>query len=321
MALDGGESGNEGGGDAAAALLGGAGGGDQGGGDQGGGDKGAGDQSGGGDGDGGFAEPEFLKAFSAEADGEGGSNRDWLKAKGFKDLDGIAKSLRSAEREITTLKTGGGGLKVPGEGATEEEKIAFNKAIGVPDDPKGYEIKPPEGLTAEQLNGPLLERLSAAAHKAGLPKAGFEAVVGDYIQAQLDEQHAAIAAQDEQAAAKLKEWGAAKDEKLAAVNTAMRTLGLTAADAAYLRGMPGGAGRALDLMEKLGSGMGEDFLTGGGGGRGFGISLAEAQAELKAQNTTPGFMEKAMVKGSPEAIRRERLLAVVAANMDKEQAG
>ena len=57
-----------------------------------------------------------------------------------------------------------------GEGAAAEEIAAFHKAIGVPDDPKGYTIAPPKDDAGNEvpLNTPLLDRLTAAAHKAGL---------------------------------------------------------------------------------------------------------------------------------------------------------
>src|SRR5690349_19557991 len=108
-----------------------------------GGDAGAGAEGGAGGADGGDAgagDPEFYAALSGEAgEGETASNRDYVKAKGFKDLDGLVKAYRSAEKGLHDS----GRVKVPGEGASEAEIAEFHKAIGVPDDPKGYTVPEP----------------------------------------------------------------------------------------------------------------------------------------------------------------------------------
>ena len=64
------------------------------------------------------------------------------------------------------------GLKVPGEGATDEERAAFDseyrKAMGVPEEAGGYELPEvtiPEGL---EIKGEFNDAYKAAAHKYGL---------------------------------------------------------------------------------------------------------------------------------------------------------
>jgi hypothetical protein len=293
---DGGQGGGATGG-AADLLGGGAQGGGQGGGD---GQGGAGDGaqgSGQGNGDGGgFA---FLDKLSAEAgEGETSSNRDWVTAKGFKDLDGLVRSARHAEKAIHDK----GMIAVPKDGAKPEEVAAFRAAIGVPDKPDGYEIKGPEGV---KLNDGLIGALRESAVKHGAPKGAFEGLVQDFIQLQMDEAAAEAQKQDGLALEWVKAQGGNKDAQLAHVDTAARALGLSKQDMMGLRqGL--GADRALGLLAKLGAGMAEDTLITGGKGR-FGVTGAEAQNELNRLKNDPEFQKKVLVPGSPERQRWDRL--------------
>lgn len=307
----------EGGGDdAGAGLFGGAdtgaGGGGGGGGGAGGGDAatgagdgatgGAGDGAAGGQGDGqaSGAAPDWYEKVSAQAgEGEAASNRDWLTAKGYKEIDAVVKSARHAEKALHDK----GMVAVPKDGATPEQIAAYHKAIGVPEDAKGYEIKGPEGV---KLNEPLIGRLAGAAHAAGIPKGAFEKTVGEFIQAQMDEAAEMEKARDGEVADKLKEWGGKKDEQIAHINAAARALGLTQADMQFFRGMPGGAGRALDLFAKLGAGMAEDVMSGSGKTP-FGVSGPEAAAQLEAMRADPDMRTKILQPGTPERARYERL--------------
>ncbi|MCJ8158850.1 hypothetical protein [Sphingomonas sp. LaA6.9] len=298
------------GGDTGAAddLLGGGAGGDQGGGDQGG-DQGGGDAgAGGGD----AVDPEFYGLLSAQgAEGDNPSNRDWIKSAGFKDMDGVVKALRDNIKAVRDS----GRVKVPGEDASDEDRAAFARAIGVPENIDGYEIKAPDGI---QLNEPLIGALRESALKHGAPKGAFEGLVSDFIQAQLDEAAAESKKQDDLASAKVKEWGAGANEKLSHVNSAARHLGFSKADMQGLRnGL--GADRALDLLAKLGEGMAEDTLMTGGRGR-FGVTPAEAQSELDKLNSDPEHMA-ALDRRDPGALaRRQRLIDAVAAGRSQKAA-
>jgi len=280
-------------------LLGGGAGGDAGTGGGDGGASGAAAEGGEGQGgEGGAAAPDWFEKVSANAgEGETSSNRDWLAAKGVKDIDGLVKITRDTEKALRE----GGRIKVPGEGAKPEEISAFHKAIGVPEAIEGYEIKGPEGVP---LNEPLIAGLRESALKHGAPKGAFEGLVGDFIKLQMDEAATEAKRQDDLAANWLKEQGAKVEEQKAHINTAARSLGFTKADMAGLRaGL--GADRALGLLAKLGAGMAEDVLTTGGSNR-FGISGAEAQTELDRLKNDKAFQDK-NVPGSPERTRWDRL--------------
>jgi hypothetical protein len=300
---NGGEGGQDFGGAADLLPAGGSGGG-SGGGDGGetggsaGGEGGQGGAEGGDGGQGGGATPDWFEKVSANAgEGETTSNRDWLAAKGVKDIDGLAKIARDTERALRD----GGRIKVPGEGAKPEELSAFHKAIGVPEAVEGYEVKGPEGVP---LNDALIGSLRESALKYGTPKAAFEGLVGDFIKAQMDEAAVETKRQDDLASGWLKEQGGKADEQLAHINTAARSLGFTKADMSGLRaGL--GADRALGLLAKLGAGMAEDVLITGGSNR-FGVSGAEAQVELDRLKSDDDFQKK-NVPGSPERTRWDRL--------------
>lgn len=242
--------------------------------------------------------PDWFEKVSATAgEGETSSNRDWLAAKGVKDIDGLVKSYREAEKSIRD----GGRIKVPGEGAKPEELTAFHKAIGVPEAVDGYVVEGPEGVP---LNDALIGALRESALKNGTPAGAFKGLVGDFIKLQMDEAATEAKRQDDLAAGWVKEQGGKADEQLAHINTAARSLGFTKADMAGLRaGL--GADRALGLLAKLGAGMAEDVLITGGSNR-FGVSGAEAQAELDRLKGDTDFQKK-NVPGSAERTRWDRL--------------
>jgi len=297
----------------AAALLGGGGaGGGEGGDDQqqqqidtggdGGGDGGAGA---------GAVDPDWYANLSAETgEGETASHRDYVKAKGFKDLDGLVKAYRFAEKGLHES----GRVKVPGEGASAEDVAAFNKAIGVPDAPDGYQVALPETSGGLELDGEMIGKLADIAHKAGLPKAGFEAVANAFVAHQVEEHIAEVKWQDELTQAKIAEWGAQKDAKLADCQAAMRGLGIDRTMIAQLQNA-WGSDKALDFLAKIGGGIAEDTLITGGSGR-FGVSASEAQAEINRMKGDPEMVKK-IVPGTPEFERYNRLNDVVEAEAKK----
>jgi hypothetical protein len=109
---------------------------------------------------------EWLEQFSAEGGtAENPSNRDWLKAKGFKTVDDLAKSYREAEHAIRN----GGKFNVPGDDAKPEEVAAYHKAIGVPEKAEDYTITLPEGVKEDELD---LEVLGSQGRRAQERDAG-----------------------------------------------------------------------------------------------------------------------------------------------------
>jgi hypothetical protein len=166
--------------------------------------------------------------------------------------------------------------------------------------------------------------LRDVALKAGVPKAGFEALAGAVVQHQLDTLEAMRTAENGSRDELFKEWGGQKDAKLAEVNNAMRALDLKPADVAAMQrgfamqyGEPGSR-KTLELLQKLGAGIAEDALLGGDGPRRFGITGAEAQTEIDKLTVDREFGEK-LARKDPEAVARwDRLNAAVAAERDRK---
>lgn len=270
-------------------------------------------------GDDGGVDPAFYADISADlGDGETASNRDWIKAKGFKDLDAVTKALRSAEKTIHDKGT----LKLPGEGASAEERAAFNKAIGVPETIEGYAIKAPldgEGNPV-QLDKGLLDRLAATAHKAGMPADGFKALVGDVIAQQLEQ----LAGDNAAGQAEAREWATAQGDKqavkLAAVDRGADALGLEDGEVFKLR-QSLGSKRTMDLLARLGEGVGEDVLGSGGGSRTSFVGGDQAQAEIQRMMGDPKQAAAIFVKGSPENVRYNRLQGIVGEAANRRAAG
>lgn len=198
----------------------------------------------------------------------------------------------------------------------------------MPDDAKGYEMPVPKGADGQplkgpdgepvKLNAPLLERLANVAHQAGVPKAAYDALVQDFVQGQLEELGQADAKAQQEAQAKVAEWGREAPAKQQDVNRGLQALGLSREEALSVRSALG-AGRAMDIFQKLGSGLAEDvMMAGNSGGQRFGISPSEAQAYLDSAKKDHALGAKVMVPGSPEAARYNRAIEVVAAEQERQ---
>lgn len=88
----------------------------------------------------------------------------------YSDLKSFVKAFKD---NMTAARAKSEGLvKIPGQDATDEDRAAYYKAIGVPDDPKGYGIKPPEKLPdGVKWDDSLSEKFAGIAHQAGLTPA------------------------------------------------------------------------------------------------------------------------------------------------------
>lgn len=249
-------------------------------------------------------DPDWYGSLPADAgEGENASLRDWVKSMNVPDVGALAKMAR--DNQVALRESGR--VKIPGADAKPEEVAAYHRAIGVPNDPAGYDVKAPTGEDGQplELNTDVLSALAQSAHKLGLPKAAFEGLAGDFIKLQLDAAADEDATARAEAATTVKGWGAEQQAKLAAVNRAAEALGIDGSKLVAMRNAMG-ADFTLNMLAKLGAGMSEDVMVSGGKSR-FGVSGAEAQAELDNLKKDPEFQKKVMVKGSPEAVRWNRL--------------
>jgi hypothetical protein len=273
------------------------------------------------------ADPDWYGQVSGDVlDGEKVSLRDWLKAAGVKDLTGLAKIARDNQVALRAS----GQVKLPTSESSAADVAAYHKAIGVPDDVAGYAM--PEAKDAAgkvlvgddgqpvPLNKPLLERLASTALKAGVPKAAYEALVNDFVQAQLEDVATEDATQQAQAQAKLKSWGSEGQAKVQAMNQALSVLKINRSETLKLRAALG-ADRAMDLFAQLGEGLAEDAMLGGGENKRFGMSGEAAQAEITQMISDPVTAAKVRTPGTAERARYERLQAVVGQAVDRKEPG
>lgn len=89
----------------------------------------------------------------------------------------LAKRAVNADRKISAQgeelkKATEGMVRIPGEGATEEDIAAYRKATGVPETNEGYELNVPEGEGFPEIAKIVCE----AANKANIPKSKLAAV-------------------------------------------------------------------------------------------------------------------------------------------------
>lgn len=280
--------------------------------------QGDGSQGGAGDGQGGGSAgtAEWQAGLSGDPFKEGASHRDYAATKGWKDHNDIVQSYR----ELETSMRNGNRIAVPGENASAEERAAFHRAIGVPEDVAGYAIEAPTGADGQPvpLNTALMDRLAGKALEAGMPAAAFKSVVSDFVQAQIEEMAGLEAQRQAEANAWVKQQGANGDEALAAINRAATILGLSRTDLIGMRNVMG-ADKAMGMLSRIGFGAREDTF-GGEGRTSFGLSGTEAKAQLATLRANPAWAKAAMQKGTPENLQYTRLSKMMEDAADREAA-
>jgi len=103
-----------------------------------------------------------------------------------KDLPTLLKRAVNGDRMISKhgdelKKATEGMVRIPGEGATPEEIVAYRQAQGVPDSPDGYELTIPED--DKEGYEVIAREVKAAAHEAGIPPSKLNAVWGKVVNA------------------------------------------------------------------------------------------------------------------------------------------
>ena len=201
-------------------------------------------------------------------------------------------------RELETMMSGkmDGFIKIPGEGATEEEIGAYHTAHGRPETPENYEVPKlnniPEGDTTPQW-------FTQIAHKVGLNQDQYNTIMGAYDELVEEVGMQEDTALDEDARAgndALQEkWGADYAAKVAIGNRAVNALDLTSDEIIGLQATLG-VERATEMLVGIGALVGSDQSVGfggDGGGSPFSGDAAWAQTELTKLTNNTQFMEKA----------------------------
>jgi hypothetical protein len=121
-------------------------------------------------------------------------------------------------------------LKKPDENATEEEKTAFYRALGVPEKPDEYEIKRPDGMPEGYTYDEKFEaQFREVALKHKLSKGAVEGVYSDMMKYIFSEHEAAaktLQEEDKKLETELKtSWGADYDSNVQKSERAMAKFG------------------------------------------------------------------------------------------------
>jgi hypothetical protein len=130
----------------------------------------------------------------------------------------VALDLRKANSSM---------IRVPGEGASDEDRAKFHKAIGVPDAPDGYKFE--LGREATEQDKAVHGEVAKAFHKAGVPAAAASEAVKAVVamaEAQMAEANRVAEAKRAEAETSLrKEWGGDFDRNLQVAMRAVETFG------------------------------------------------------------------------------------------------
>lgn len=279
--------------------------------------EGAGGEGSGGEGGEGDGGKPWYDGVSDTAPGEGIlSDKAWLENKKHSDLSGLIKSARESEKQLLA----GDKIVVPKEGDAPEVFENYYKALGRPDEAKGYEIPVPEG---RELDEDFSNSIREAAFKAGMPASALGPVAEAFNAHILKlEQNAEAEKAAEQARGmeEIKtEWGDKFNGNVAHANRAMKMLDL---DQEKIGKIEDGLGTAetMKLLSKLGAGMGEDVLGGGGGSpQAFGVTPAAAREELKNMAASAETRAKIFEK-DPATIQRRQMLHKIVAHDEERKA-
>lgn len=220
----------------------------------------------------------------------------------FKSPAALAKSYAELNKKFSE----GGGLKPPGESATEEEKAEFSRQLaklaGCPETPEGYSYKPTQeaidaGLDMEHLKGRMKELHEAGFSDAQVTKAMqlFEeesALSMDRLQAMLDEQY------KEARDWGVKRWGSDADANFRLAGRAMEKFGLK--ESLYNSGLLNDY-RVIDVFHQLAEAIGEGSLPAAGGGAG------SAQERLSALMADPAYANPRLRVGDKANIMQDIL--------------
>jgi hypothetical protein len=124
-------------------------------------------------------------------DDEKAYERELRRLQRFSDPTGVYGMAREMEAKFSQ----GGLIKIPGEDASDEEKAAFRKAMGVPEETEGYieSLELPEGVVLGDDDKPIAEAFAKISGDADMTTGQYNQIVNWYYQ----QQEEAAALQDE----------------------------------------------------------------------------------------------------------------------------
>lgn len=93
-------------------------------------------------------------------------------AERYTSFDEVFKSNNSFRTELADR------IRLPGPNASTDELAKFRKGLGVPDDPKGYEVTPPKDVTLSDEDKLIIDTFRPIAHKYNVPAKAFNDFMG-----------------------------------------------------------------------------------------------------------------------------------------------
>lgn len=246
------------------------------------------------------AEPEAPKAWW---DGFPEPIKPVMQAKGFKDPAALAESYVNLEKLLGADKAGNAVI-LPKADAPAEEVDAFFKKLGVPEEPKGYDLKPVPGFPEDDLGD-----TAAILHKANVPPAlarNIVAATGELLAAKAQQQEAQWLETRQRDVADLKaEYGAAYTDKVEFGRRAALAAGLSETDLQVAERVLGV--KALSkLLIPAGEATGEAKAPPPGQASNFVMSKAEAESKVKNLFGDTQFMARFV---SPNQLVRNEAIA------------
>jgi hypothetical protein len=205
----------------------------------------------------------------------------YVQNKGWSEPRQVLDGYRNLEKLLGADKANNAVI-IPKADADPKEWASVYDRLGRPSSPAGYNVAFPEGgdKTAQQA-------LLTKAHELGLTKAQAEGLFGDMTQraSEFATQQANAKAeqfQKDDQAVRL-EWGQAFTQNLALAQNAARGLGLDAETIDKMSDVLGHKG-TMNLLQKIGSRMGEDAFVSGDGSTSFGSAMTPGQAKAQIQS-------------------------------------
>lgn len=229
--------------------------------------------------------------------------RGYVQQKGFKDAGALAESYRNFEKLQGVPQDRL--LKLPDKPDDPAWDGIYSR-LGRPEKPEGYELKF-DGDDA------LAKRMSAAMHKAGIPKGAAAALNEEwngYVTELIQQNEKA---QQERDAAELStlrgKWGADYDKHVEQGRRAGREFGLSEQEFQSISASLG-SGKTLELFQKIGAKLGEAAPfnpNGSGGGSGFGMTPEAAKARIQSLSGDKDWIGKYLAGGAAEKEEMTRL--------------
>lgn len=204
-------------------------------------------------------------------------------------VQAMAKSLLEAQKMAGRVKIG-----VPGDKATPEERAAFFKELGVPEDEKGYEFTRPEGIPEEAWSEENAAKWAKLMRENNVPKSAAQALRTALMQETLE---GVQKANDSLNAALDKDFGEQKQVVAKEIGDLMAK-SIPDADvrknidaAINDKDRPAFAlalGHALQYMKKT---YGLSDTNAGDGGNGAGKSIDDLRADAKKLMASPAYRD------------------------------